>query len=213
LIWEPEFAEVAASGDLGYTTGPWEYRPAPERNQPTSYGHFNSIWKREASGGWRVVVDIGGEHPKPERGVGSTQFSRGAALHVTPDAAQARSPRTDLSSLDRDFSSATHAKGIHAALAARAAADIRLNTEGALPTIGVTDARSRAAAIEGSFNFLTRGSDLAGSDDLGYTYGIAQHRLEHASAIADSSTYLHVWRRGPDHRWKLALAVWNPLRR
>ncbi|MGH9424802.1 MAG: YybH family protein, partial [Terriglobia bacterium] len=59
LTWEPAFADVAQSGDLGYTTGPWEIRPTGPKDKPTAYGHFVSVWKRQTDGLWKVVVDLG----------------------------------------------------------------------------------------------------------------------------------------------------------
>ncbi|MGH7529571.1 MAG: YybH family protein [Gemmatimonadales bacterium] len=51
--WEPETVEVLASGTLALTSGPVR-NPAGER-----IGTFNSIWRREADGRWRVVLDKG----------------------------------------------------------------------------------------------------------------------------------------------------------
>ena len=39
LTWEPIFAEMAKSDDLGYTTGPWEFRKQSLSEQPVAYGH------------------------------------------------------------------------------------------------------------------------------------------------------------------------------
>jgi ketosteroid isomerase-like protein len=65
LTWEPAFAEVAQSGDLGYTTGPWEIRPSGPQDKPTAFGHFVSVWKRQTDGAWKVVVDLGISHAGP----------------------------------------------------------------------------------------------------------------------------------------------------
>ena len=51
--WEPETVEVLRSGTLGLTSGPVT-DPAGKQ-----IGVFNSIWRREAGGGWKVIFDKG----------------------------------------------------------------------------------------------------------------------------------------------------------
>ena len=51
--WEPDRVEVLESGSLALSTGP-VYDPAGRVT-----GRFNSIWRREPSGEWRVVFDKG----------------------------------------------------------------------------------------------------------------------------------------------------------
>jgi ketosteroid isomerase-like protein len=51
--WTPDTAEVLDSGTLGMTSGP-VFDPAGKR-----VGTFNSIWRRDADGQWRIVFDKG----------------------------------------------------------------------------------------------------------------------------------------------------------
>jgi ketosteroid isomerase-like protein len=51
--WEPETVEVLDSGTLALSSGPVR-DPDGKR-----VGTFNSIWRREADGHWRVVFDKG----------------------------------------------------------------------------------------------------------------------------------------------------------
>jgi len=51
--WAPEKVEVLESGTLGLSSGP-VYDPAGKRT-----GTFNSIWRREADGQWRIIFDNG----------------------------------------------------------------------------------------------------------------------------------------------------------
>jgi ketosteroid isomerase-like protein len=55
--WAPEQVEVVASGTLAYSGGP-VYDAAGK-----SIGRFNSIWRLEAPGKWKVVFDRGEAPP------------------------------------------------------------------------------------------------------------------------------------------------------
>ncbi len=65
LTWKPVEAEVAASGELGYTWGNYEYRGPPdaEGQRRVGTGHYVTIWKKQADGNWRFVLDTGSPNP------------------------------------------------------------------------------------------------------------------------------------------------------
>jgi ketosteroid isomerase-like protein len=51
--WQPDRVEVVASGTLAFSTGP-VFDPEGKRT-----GTFNSTWRLEKDGEWRVVLDSG----------------------------------------------------------------------------------------------------------------------------------------------------------
>jgi ketosteroid isomerase-like protein len=205
LVWEPVFAEVSAAGDLGYTTGPWELRPNdPQR--PTGYGHYVSVWQKQAGGAWRVAVDIGITHAQPGRGLGNVDFTPGP-LHA---AARRAARPTDLAALDLAWTRSARAKGSAAAFARWAAPDVRFCRDLVAPVLGPRGGREMLLAIPGVTLWNPQAQKVARSQDLGCTYGILERR-HLGGAAPDSSIYLHVWRRGTDGRWKVALALENPL--
>jgi ketosteroid isomerase-like protein len=59
LTWEPQYAEAAASGELGYTYGIYELHL---KSKDTSlYGSYISVWKKQNDGKWKFVLDTGNE--------------------------------------------------------------------------------------------------------------------------------------------------------
>lgn len=51
--WEPDWVEVLESGTLALSSGP-VYAPDGKR-----VGTFNSVWRRDADGKWKIVFDKG----------------------------------------------------------------------------------------------------------------------------------------------------------
>ena len=58
LTWEPNFIEVAASGDLAYTYGEYVVTIIDSTGKEnSSRGIFHTIWKRQPDGKWKFVWD------------------------------------------------------------------------------------------------------------------------------------------------------------
>src|SRR3954447_23167808 len=63
IKWHPVFAAMSRSADLGFTTGPAEWRKEKEDEKPFGYSRFISIWKKQKDGSWKVTLDVGSEVP------------------------------------------------------------------------------------------------------------------------------------------------------
>ncbi|MCU7523803.1 MAG: nuclear transport factor 2 family protein [Ignavibacteria bacterium] len=66
LIWKPVFADIASSGELGYTYGTYEVR-TPGGLKLTGEGTYVTIWKRDKNGRWKFVLDAGNEGLRAEK--------------------------------------------------------------------------------------------------------------------------------------------------
>lgn len=66
LKWRPQFVEVLDSGDLALTRGPYRLKSkAPEGQPIEEWGTFNSIWRIDSGGSWRIIFDAGSPAAEP----------------------------------------------------------------------------------------------------------------------------------------------------
>src|SRR2546427_5630986 len=66
LSWQPIFAAVSRAGDLGYTSGPWEFKNDIKDATPAKFGNFMTVWKKQADGSWKFALDLGISNPEPK---------------------------------------------------------------------------------------------------------------------------------------------------
>ena len=60
LQWQPYFADVAQSGDLGYSLGKYQYTLIDSAGQTqVNEGYYVTIWKKQLDGKWKFVFDSG----------------------------------------------------------------------------------------------------------------------------------------------------------
>jgi ketosteroid isomerase-like protein len=67
LTWTPVKAEMAASGDFGYTYGNYVYKVKDKDGKlVTENGKYTTIWKKQKDGSWKVILDTGNASPAPK---------------------------------------------------------------------------------------------------------------------------------------------------
>src|SRR5260370_2531242 len=142
LTWTPRVGDVAASGELGYLTGPAtrivHRDPAPP---PASLCYF-SIWKRQADGTFKVFIDQGISTPEPvDVPAGFTRAA--AADRYTGKSDDAR--RT-LERADRTFMADAARRSLAEVYSRAFASDGRLYRDGVMPMVGANAERWLAAA-------------------------------------------------------------------
>jgi ketosteroid isomerase-like protein len=62
LNWEPLYADISSSGDMGYTYGIYTIEmDSPEGTTVTKEGTYATIWKKDKGGKWKFVLDTGNQ--------------------------------------------------------------------------------------------------------------------------------------------------------
>jgi ketosteroid isomerase-like protein len=59
VSWQTTRAEASRSGDVGYTYGTYVITSNDANGKPsTDHGKYADVWKKQADGSWKCVVDI-----------------------------------------------------------------------------------------------------------------------------------------------------------
>jgi len=181
LAWWPNWAGLARSGDLGFTTGP------AELNGQRAVNYF-TVWKKQPDGRWRWVYD------------GGASDASGGAPREAPVTALSQGsvdPRPPWRALDE-------VKAAEATLAGQAARDAPAAYRAVLsPEARVQGSPGRPAttpaAIAGELAtrapaivFATLGGGASRAGDLAWTYGAARWTRDGAPGAGH---YVRVWQR------------------
>lgn len=207
IQWRPIAAGISGAGDIGYTTGPSEYRRVPSE-PPVRYGHYTSVWQRQADGRYLVQIDIGINHPAP-----TVPLAEWRRPPDPPTALPGLAPAKLASALSalRELDARIGAMpGSGAALADVFADDVRLHRGGRLPVSGRAQALLDLAVHKESLSWVPEGVVVAESGDLGYAYG--RGRSTGAAPVdAGELAYLNIWQRRGG-KWRLIVHVSNAVR-
>ena len=180
LSWEPSHAEISGAGDLGFTTGPFEIRERAG-GEPSGFGQFFSVWKKQPDGSWKVVLDAGINHERPQNEIKLT--SRSVDRATLPEAERA-AEENFLASTDQSVASMSREI---------MAEDVITLRNLHYPKRGI-DLKEKAALA--NCNFQRQALHMSASADLAYVYGTYK-------CPDESGVYVRVWRK--EEVWQIAL--------
>jgi ketosteroid isomerase-like protein len=208
LSWQPIHADVSGAGDLGYTTGPWEFRRQGSKDKPIAFGEYVTVWKRQPSGEWKVELDTGIGHAAPTEPAPAPKFSSRTGPVVRLLEPDRQRTRDGLLKADRELSELSSSKGAVAAYASVLGDDGRLFRDGTLPSVGKKRSMASLDANPLTMTWAPQGGDLAVSGDLGYTYGMSKYKPANSQDI-QYGNYLRIW-RSSGGKWLVVLDLLDP---
>jgi ketosteroid isomerase-like protein len=195
LEWKPVHTEVAGSGELGLSTGPWRLTRRDDAKAAPSFGQFVSVWRREADGSWKVIVDIGTSNPR------ATFWN--FPLEAMPSGDAGKKPAETVSEAEARFEAMTRSAGPAAAYNQFASLRLRCYREGMVPMVGRGIAVSAVLGEEPAQAWKVVHADTSRSGDLGYTRGAVNSAAQPAKALGH---FLRVW-RAEEGEWRIVMDV------
>lgn len=201
LSWTPSFADISSNGALGWTTGPWEFRPARDKaSAPVAFGDFVTLWQKQPDGKFRFVLDIGISHDKtPVEGV-EWKSPAGAGKETN-------STNSSAGETANQFFETANKNGLNKAYKTFAATDIRVLREGKLPVSGKDAFLSDLKKDKSSVAFAKR-SVFFGAADLAYITNT--YVLTRADKTTEKGNFVQIWKLR-DGKWQIVLDIFNPV--
>ena len=200
LFWRPVFVGISKSGDLGFSTGPWEWSPTKESAKPEAHGYYATIWQKFPEG-WKMALDLGALMPGPN--------PNNAPLHssnpkgVSRKSAAKPKMKDAFLDVDKKYNNKLNEVGI-ALIKEDFSKDGLILRTGSFPRYYPF---SDLSASEHKFKFSPLGGAIASSNDLGYTFGrVRLEPTEGGLAKSADANFFRVW-KVEDSVWKIVLDV------
>jgi ketosteroid isomerase-like protein len=213
LIWEPKFADISITEDLGYTTGPWEYKSKTSEGEVVKRGYYVTIWKKQEDKKWKVVLDIGisGIQSPDNNFHFSSRGQKILANYVSK--IDVESEEINLINLENEFSKVSSTKGTVEAFLSYVSDDVmffRMNTN---PLIGRSSIYTLTKENSETIIMQPEKSEVSLGGDLGYTYGVLTLKNINSKDEITEYSYTRIWSRQIDGKWKIVLDIAIPIQK
>ena len=199
LTWNPIWIEVSSNGALAYSIGNGVYKPKGKGDTTEYYSHYLSIWRREPTGQYRAVLDVGINHDKPPVVVtewkspaasGNEKLQNSAGDHSVP------------------FYAAVESAGAAKAYRTYLADDAFVLRDGRLPLIGKKAAAAYFDDEKPALKFAKRKTFSEAGDLAWVSSGYSIN--DKAGVEIERGNFIQVWKLR-NGKWQIAADVLAPV--
>ena len=206
LDWKSQRTVLSASGELGFSTGPWLLRSKTDPKEPAAHGEFFSVWQKQENGTWKVLLDHGISH-----GPNATPNALpGTPLIALDLIAQKPGPGASVDDAERQF--IARSSEFAAAYADVATPRTRLLREGEFPIDGATAIGQYLKSQTGQWSWTVKLQGASTAGDFVYTAG--NYTWQPTEGAPRKGQYVRVWLRdasgAASQQWTLAAEVMTP---
>jgi len=203
LYWEPYHGTIAGSADLGFNTGPWKNTSRQSPATEPAYGYFFSVWKKQLSGEWKVLLDLGTSVTRPgaEHVFGAEYDERVLKYE------KGRSKAKTLEEAEYLFN-VMATNGMKDAYSKMASVHILSMLSGFHPFYNKRSLVAWLSSAESPYERTsilcsTIQTETAASGNLGYSYG----SYEIKGTMKEKGHYVRIWKQTTDGVWYLFAEV------
>ena len=196
LYWLPSYADMSASGDFGFTFGPWSYRSNKGVEKPEATGHFVTVWRKQPDNTWKIAIDVGVSHEAYDVDGHPVKTSQ-IALPKKP--ASSGDFKNELLKVQKSFNE-SFAKDPLKAYSIWTSKEVKYFREGFLP---MTSAEAAAKGFTQS-TLTIIDAQVSSAGDMGFTYGTITRPSTDGSA-PKTIGFVQIWKKEDGKNWKLVL--------
>lgn len=205
LSWKPDFARISGNGDLAFSAGPYVYQNGKSEDDKV-FGDYVSIWRNDSEGKLKLLIDLGIQHPEPDKQT-LTDFKN-------PESDKKVAPSKDPFGGKKVILATDELFNHSLTISALATYKEFLSLEGHYYFPGFDPLTGREQVMkfidnEGiTISAQTVNAGRSTSNDLAYTYGKA--RIKKGSILSNFN-YVRIWELDKNHKWNVLLEAFSAI--
>ncbi|SDE18258.1 hypothetical protein SAMN05216464_104254 [Mucilaginibacter pineti] len=205
LSWKPNFARISSNGDLAFTAGPYVFSNGKGEDDKV-FGDYVSIWRTDADNKFKLLIDLGIQHPESELET-PTDFKDAEVATKTAPSKDPFAAKTIIINTDKIFNHSLTLSSL-AGYKEFLSPEAHYYFPGFEPMVGsdviMKFINNQAITITAE----TTDGGRSSSNDLAYTYGHA--RITKGNVVSNYN-YVRIWELDKTKKWDILLEVFAAI--